>query len=447
MFITDKFGLGECRKQILGHIRPATDVAACVSCALALFCHQFGKARIVNVQSALCRNLPGQVNRETERIIQFESILAADYGFAIRDTTVHDAGKNGKSRIDGRIETLFLQGQHLQNIVVLFRKLRISTPVFTHGNLAQFAEERTVDAEQLSVAAGTADNPAQNIAAPLIGRNYTVANHEHGALDMVGAYTDGNIVFLVFTVGLTGNFTDLVQNTAVGINQEHIVHALHHTGKPLQTHTGIDVFLCKFGIVPLPVVIELGEHVVPDLHVTVAVATGAAIRLSATVFFAAVKIDFGTGTAGTGTVFPEIIFLPESGDTLGRNADLFGPDSERLFVILVDRGPEFVRRNLQRFGQKFPCPRDCLLFEIIPKRKISEHFKKGSVTCGVADAIQVRRADALLAGGNTTARRLLFAGKILFHGCHARIDQKQGFVIVRDQRKRGQAQVPLGFKE
>ena len=43
-------------------------------------------------------------------------------------------------------------------------------------------------------------------------------------------------------------------------------------GQTLQTHAGVDVLLGQLGVVALAVVVELGEDVVPDLHIAVAVA-------------------------------------------------------------------------------------------------------------------------------------------------------------------------------
>jgi len=55
--------------------------------------------------------------------------------------------------------------------------------------------------------------------------------------------------------------------------------------------------------------VELSEYVVPEFQISVAVTTRLTIRLSAAIFFTAVKVDFGAGTAGAGTDFPEVIFL------------------------------------------------------------------------------------------------------------------------------------------
>ena len=153
---------------------------------------------------------------------------------------------------------------------------------------------------------------------------------------MVGAHAHGNIVVFIGPVSLAGNPADRVQNFADGVYLKHIVHALHHTGEALQSHTGIDVFLLQLGIVTLAVVVELGEHVVPDLHIPVTLTAGAAVGGSATVLFSAVKINFGAGTAGTGAVFPEVVLFAKACNPLRRDANYFVPEFKRFLVFFID---------------------------------------------------------------------------------------------------------------
>ena len=74
---------------------------------------------------------------------------------------------------------------------------------------------------------------------------------------MIRADADRNIGSRIVPVGAVGDRANLVQNGAVGVHKEHIVHALHHAGKALQPHAGINVFLRQLGIIAVSVVIEL----------------------------------------------------------------------------------------------------------------------------------------------------------------------------------------------
>ena len=178
---------------------------------------------------------------------------------------------------------------------------------------------------------------------------------------------------------------------------------------------GIDILLFQFSIMALPIIVELGKYDVPDFHIPVAVAAHCAARLSAAVFGAAVIINFGTGTAGTGTVLPEVILFAKFENTLGGNSDLLIPDTERFLIGRRRSFPsntEGYSRSGSRptplwRGQKLPGPVNGLVLEIIAEGEVAQHFKICAVAGSIADIFDVARADALLAGAHTAAGRLL----------------------------------------
>ena len=304
-----------------------------------------------------------------------------------------------------------------------------------------------VDAEQLTVTASAADDTAQDIAAAFVGRDNTVRDHEHCGTGVVGDDTDGDIVILVRAVGLAGNFADLVDDLTDGIDLEHIVNTLHNASKSFQTHTGVDVLLCELFVGAVAHVVELGEDVVPDFHVTVAVAARLTVILAAAVLDAAVEVNFGAGTAGAGTVFPEVVSLTEADDVFFRNADLVAPDIECFVVFFIDGRPQQVSGNFHRFGQEFPCPRNSLFLEIVAEGEVAEHFKERTVTCGVTDAFEVRRSDTLLAGADAVSGRGNFTCEELLHRCHTGVDEQERLVVVGNEREARQAKVILALKE
>lgn len=73
------------------------------------------------------------------------------------------------------------------------------------------------------------------------------------------------------------------------------------------------------------------------------------------------------------------------------------------------------------------------MLEIITEREVAQHFKIGAVTRGMTDVVDVTRPDALLAGTNAAARRLLFSLEPRLHRCHAGVDQQNRFVVLRNQ--------------
>ena len=129
---------------------------------------------------------------------------------------------------------------------------------------------------------------------------------------MVCNNTKRDIVIFVIMILDIGNFRNLFHNILNSINLKKIINALHHAGKTLKSHTGVNIFLCKFCIVTVSVIIKLAENIVPDFSITVALTAGFAVRTAAAILFAAVKINLTARTAGTLSMLPEIVFLTKS---------------------------------------------------------------------------------------------------------------------------------------
>ena len=121
-------------------------------------------------------------------------------------------------------------------------------------------------------------------------------------------------------------------------------------------------------------------------------------------------------------MLPEVITLSvlitvESRNLLRRNTNLLVPDLKGLIVGrggLVageDGGIKAVRINAHplRAGQEFPGKGNGLLFEVIAEGEIAQHLEIGAVAGGLADVLNVAGADALLAGADPAAGRLLLA--------------------------------------
>ena len=286
-------------------------------------------------------------------------------------------------------------------------------------------EESALDSENPAVAAGAAQEPAQNVAASLVGGHDAVRDKECRSARVIRDNPQGYVRFFVRFVGDSGFFADCSDDILNGIDLEHVVDALHDAGKSFESHAGIDVFMRKLGIVAVAVVIELREHVVPNLHIAVAVTAGAAVGTAAAVFLAAVEVDFGAGAAGTLSVLPEVVLLAETHDMILAHADFIAPNAVCLLVFLIYGGPQQIRRDFQHFRQKFPCPCQGFFLKIIAEREIAEHFKKGSVTRGITDMLDVVRADALLAGRHSVAGRFKLSGKVFFERRHSRDNEQQ----------------------
>ena len=148
-------------------------------------------------------------------------------------------------------------------------------------------------------------------------------------------------------------------------------------------------------------------------------------------------------------MLPEVVLLAEAEDALGRDADLLVPDFERLVIINIDGRIQAVGVDADpvRAGQEFPAPVNGLALEVVAEGEVAEHLEEGAVARGLADVLDVAGADALLAGGDAVARRLLLAGEERLHRRHTGVDEQQRRVVLRDQGKAGQAQMAFCLKK
>ena len=442
-------GLGfQCAEQILA---PAGDVLLQTlgAGALLLLLHLCVEAVLVDLQTLLGGDLLGQIQREAEGIVQLEGVHAAQQLLVCLLQTVDHVVQDVHAGIDGAGKVCFLGADDLLDIGVMLAQLGVSGLAGLDDSLHQIHEEGVVDAQHPAVAGSAAQQTAQHIAAALVGGQDAVRHHKGAAADMVGDDADGDIGLGVLLVGLACNVLHMMQHALHGIHLEQVAHVLHHAGQTLQAHAGINVGACQTLVVALAVGVELAEHEVPDLHIAVAVAAHAAGRLAAAVLGAAVEVDLRAGAAGAGAVLPEVVLLAQTHHVVRGNANLLGPDIVSLVVLLIDRDVQTILGNSHPLiaGQELPCPRDDLVLEVILEGEVAQHLKEGAVAGSDAHALDIRGADALLAGGHAMTGRLLLCQKPLLHGSHAAVDQQQAGVVLGYQGEAVQTQMTLAFKE
>ena len=88
-------------------------------------------------------------------------------------------------------------------------------------------------------------------------------------------------------------------------------------------------------VAKLRVLVELRKYKVPNFHKSVTFTADTAARLTAAVFFAAVKIYFRTRTARTCTVFPEVVLFTKLNDVSRVNANFIYPNISCLVIFFI----------------------------------------------------------------------------------------------------------------
>ena len=165
---------------------------------------------------------------------------------------------------------------------------------------------------------------------------------------MVGNNTERNVILLVFQITLVGKFCNLFHHSLIGIHIKKRRNILADYRKSLQSHTGINIFLNQIRIMPMAIVVKLGEHNIPNLNKTVPFSAHNIFR-TRSVFFSSVIVNLRTRTARTGSMLPEIVFLSKTVYTVCRNSEFLCPHTESLFIIQVNTWIETVLRNPNPF--------------------------------------------------------------------------------------------------
>ncbi|OIQ71303.1 hypothetical protein GALL_470830 [mine drainage metagenome] len=233
---------------------------------------------------------------------------------------------------------------------------------------------------------------------------------------------------------------------------------LQNGSQTLQAHAGVHARRWQFDQSAVALHVKLHEHVVPDFNEAVAVLIRAA-RGATGDFRAVVVEDFRTRAAGTGVGHhPEVVggvflslVVADADNPLGWQTNLFGPDVIGFLIVDVNRGGEFLGRQLVNLGQQFPTPRERLALEVVAKAPVPQHLEKRVVACGVTDVFQVvvlaASTQAGLHRGSAHVGALVGAQKHVLELHHARVGEHQCRVVARHQRTRSHHGVAFGGKE
>ena len=414
--------------------------------ALALLVHRRFVAGDVDGLAPLPRDVGGEVDRKAEGIVEREHGFAVDHVALAPEGDIEDF----HPVLERFGEALLLGQQGLLDPPGVGREFGIGRAHRRHQVRHDAVEKRLALAQLVAVAQGAADDPAQHVAAAVVGGNHPVDDQERAGADVVGDHLERG-VGQIPGAGLARRRLDQVDEQ---VDLVVAVHMLQHRGDALQAHAGVDAGLgqARHGAVRLAV--ELHEHQVPDFDIAVAVGIGGAGRAAGD-FRAVVVEDLGTRTAGAGVGhLPEIVggvlgalVVADAHDALCGHADFLGPDVVGLVVVDVDRDPQLILGQLVDPGEQFPGVMNRLALEVVAEGKIAQHFEKRVVPRRIADVFQVvvlaAGAHAALRRGGARIGARLLADEHVLELHHARIGEQQGRVVAGHQGARGHPSVAL----
>ncbi len=315
--------------------------------------------------------------------------------------------------------------------------------------LGEAAEPGRLEPERAALLDRPPHDPPQDVAAVLVRGDDAVGDQEGGAARVVGDDPHRPRHRAALAVGAAAELLGEVDQRPDQVGLEDRRRVLQDRRHPVEPHAGVDVAHRQLAEDALGREVVGHEDVVPELEEAVGVVArplpGAAEAL------AAVEVELRAGAAGAGRAgLPEVVLAAEQDDPLLGHADAL-PDLDRLLVgaeaeLLVaaeDRRPDLLRVHAEALGRELPAPGDRLGLEVVAEAPVAEHLEEGQVAGGVADLLDVGRAEALLHVGEPRRRRSLAAEEVGLEGLHAgRRQQHRGVVDGGHERGRGDDLVP-----
>ena len=154
---------GDVRRTGLGRVGPG---------AHALLLHPFLETGEVDLTAALPRDLTGEIDREPERVVQEERVVAGDV------LLVDDVGEHVDAALQRGAERFLFAFDDLAHDVVRRRELRIRVAHRGDDLVDHLGQHDVARAEQIRVPDRAADDAPQHVAALLVRRPHAVVDHE-----------------------------------------------------------------------------------------------------------------------------------------------------------------------------------------------------------------------------------------------------------------------------
>ena len=209
-------------------------------------------------------------------------------------------------------------------------------------------QEPALEAEAVALRDRAAHQPAQDVAAILVGGHDAVGDQERHAARVVGEDAQRALVDVVAVVA--SDSAQLHQRDEL-VGVEDRVDALLDQGHAVEAQAGVDVLLGQRRQRPDGILVVLHEDEVPVLEEALVLAAGQVV-LGAPLQ-AAVVVELRARAARPGLArLPEVLRARAQDDALARDADLL-PDRDRLLVgaeaellvALEDRDPDVARAS------------------------------------------------------------------------------------------------------
>ncbi len=292
------------------------------------------------------------------------------------------------------------------------------------------------------MAHGAAHDPAQNVAAPFVGRQYAVGDQEARRAQVIGddAMRERASPSRLDACRVDGSRNQRLEQIGVVV----VVHALQHGGDALQAHAGVDRGLGQLDALAARQLLELHEDEVPDLDEAVAVRVNGPWRAAFDALLAVrIMVVENLRARSARSRFahrPEVVGRRDAYDAVVGEAGELLPDAEGVVVVVVDGDHQAFLVEAVVLGDQVPGEFDRAFLEVIAEGEVAEHLEERVMARGVAHIVEVvvlaARAHAFLRRGRRRVGAGLLPGEDVLELHHAGVGEHQRRIVARHQRRR-----------
>ncbi len=408
---------------------------------LALAPHRRPEPQPVDGDSALNRDLLGQLQGKPVRVVEFERNLAWDDLLLRHGESLQDLLQAPLPARQGPAEGLLLVADHPLGESAPSDDLGIRPPEGLDDREDEPRQGPFLQLKPFPRPNGAAQDPPQDVPLLLVPWEDPVRHEKDGPPQVVGDEVPARPILR--TGRPRHRAFDRLDDRAEEVDLEVGRDPLQDGARPLEAHPGVDVLLLERDEAPVLARLVLHEDEVPDLGEPVAVARDPAARRAAGLLFSPVVEDLAVRAARAGVPdrAPPVVLLAQAVDPLGRDPDPVTPDPVRLVVVLVDGDRELLLGDAQLLRHEPPGKVDRAFLEVVAEGEVPQHLEERMVGRRLPDVLNIRRPEALLAGRDARKAGRDAAPEDLLELDHPR-RREQERRVVRDKRGTGQPLVP-----
>ena len=335
------------------------------------------------------------------------------------------------------LELFLLTGELLQNLPGIGFQFGIKLLVAANHDFRQLCRKQSVYAKLTRLADHSADQTAQDISLIDFAGGNAVRHDKCRRTRMFHDDTLGAASFFAFLMHHAAKLVQLRKQRSEKFRLVTALFPLKDRRHTFNAHTGIHILLrqrLKFSIGSFVI---LHEHIIPDFNPQLVPGIKSLGSGKRTGPVEHLRI----GTAGTGLSggTPPVVFFRTLCNPFLRNAERT-PLIERLLIerrIFIARKhchSQHFHRYAEIFfgGQELKTEFNRLLFEVIAKRPVAQHFKECEMH-RIADFVDITGPDAFLHVGKACSLRMLSAEQVRNQRMHSGSGEKNGGIVVGNE--------------